>query len=71
MELENQNKNLLIRNFFSKWIKETKYESNTISDTKSIKIIILKYIIRYLIMYAKILKFKKILIKYVLNSKKK
>ena len=69
--LLSQNKPLLIRHFFSQWKKEVKYENNTILGNKSLKVVLGKYMVRCLIMYAKFLKFKKILIKYALNHKKK
>ena len=65
-----KNKALFIKNFFNKWKKETKNESNIIIGTNKLQIILRRYIVRYLIMHGKILKFKKLLIKYALNKNK-
>ena len=65
-----KNKALFIKNFFNKWKKETKNESNIIIGTNKLQIILRRYIVRYLIMHGKILKFKTLLIKYALNKNK-
>ena len=64
------NKTLLTRHYFAKWKKETKSENNIIIGIDIIQRILRRYIIRYLIMSAKILKFRTILIKYAFSRNK-
>ena len=69
-KLMKQNKSLMLSHFFSKWKKEKEFEDNRILGTDSIKDIMRIYIVKYLIMYAKVLKFKSLMIKYSLSNNK-
>ena len=69
-KLMKQNKSLMLSHFFSKWKKEKEFEDNRILGTDSIKDIMRIYIVKYLIMYAKVLKFKSLMIKYSLSHNK-
>ena len=69
-KLMRQNKSLMLSHFFSKWKKEKEFEDNRILGTDSIRDIMRLYIVKYLIMYAKILKFKSLMIKYSLSHNK-
>jgi hypothetical protein len=64
------NRALLIRYYFSKWKMEIKNDNNIIFGINIVQRILRRYIIRYLIMNAKILKFRTILIKYAFNRNK-
>jgi hypothetical protein len=71
-KLMSQYKTLIIRHFFLKWNKDIK-SKNTNNEYKGINIIeniLRRYIVRYLVMHGKILKFKKLLIKYALSRHK-
>ena len=69
-KLMRQNKSLMLSHFFSKWKEETELEDNRILVTDSIRDIMRIYIVKYLIMYAKVLKFKSLMIKYSLSHNK-
>ena len=69
-KLMRQNKSLMLSHFFSKWKEETEFEDNRILVTDSIRDIMRIYIVKYLVMYAKILKFKSLMIKYSLSHNK-
>ena len=71
-ELMSQNKKLITRHFFLRWKKNIGYETQTDIDT-SINVmekILKRYIIRYLLMHGKVLKFKKLLIKHIFRKHK-
>ena len=68
--LMRKNKSLMLSHFFSKWKKEKEFEENRILGTDSLRDIMRIYIVKYLIMYAKILKFKSLMIKYSLAHNK-
>ena len=71
-KLMSQYKTLIIRHFFLKWNKDIK-SKNANNEYKGISIIeniLRRYIVRYLVMHGKILKFKKLLIKYALSRHK-
>ncbi len=64
------NKTLLKRHAFSQWKKNTEFGNNLVIGIDIIRRIMRRHIVRYLIMHAKILKFKTILIKYSLSRNK-
>ena len=64
------NEIMIKRHFFYKWKNEINIESNIVLGINSLHIILKRYIVRYLIMHAKILKFRTLLIKYALFNRK-
>ena len=65
------NKTLLKRHAFLKWKKNTEFGNHIVIGIDIIRKIMRRYIVRYLIMHAKILKFKSFLINYYLVEKNK
>ena len=65
-----RNKTLMMRHFFSKWKMDTECQNKITIGTVNLRYILRRYIIKYLIMNAKIIKFKTLLIKYSLRSHK-
>jgi hypothetical protein len=61
---------MIKRHFFYKWKNKINIESNIVLGINSLQSILKRYIIRYLIMQAKILKFRTLLIKYALFNHK-
>ena len=64
------NKIMIKRHFFYKWKNKINIESNIVLGINSLQSILKRYIIRYLIMQAKILKLRTLLIKYALFNHK-
>ena len=64
------NRILLINHFFNKWKGEITTGNNIVLGINILQNIVRRYIIRYLIMHIKILKFKTFLIKYALHRNK-
>ena len=65
-----ESKSLSIGNYFVKWKNQTENKNELTVGINVIQNIMKRYIIRYLILNAKILKFKTILMKYAINKKK-
>ena len=65
-----RNKALMMRHFFSKWKMDTESQNHISIGTINLRYILRRYIVRYLIMNAKIVRFRTILIKYSLRSHK-
>ena len=71
-ELMSQNKKLITRHFFLQWKKNIGYETeiDIVVGINVMEKILRRYIIRYLLMHGKILKFKKLLIKHIFRKHK-
>ena len=69
-KLMSQNQNLIIRYFFLKWNKDIVHESNEFKGIRIIENILRRHIVRYLLMHGKMMKLKRLLIKYAISRKK-
>ena len=70
-KLMSQNQKLIIRHFFLKWNKDIVHETNEFKGIRIIENILRRHIVRYLVMHGKMMKFKRLLIKYALSRKNK
>jgi hypothetical protein len=66
-KIMSQNKELIVRHFFLKWNKDIVHERNEFKGASIIENILRRHLVKYLAMHGKLLKFKKLLIRYALN----
>ena len=64
------NKIMIQKYFFTKWKKGTDIESSLIIGVNPLQNILRRYFIRYLLMNAKLIKFRTLLVKYALLKQK-
>ena len=66
-KIMSQNKELIIRHFFLKWNKDIVHERNEFKGESIIENILRRHLVKYLTVHGKLLKFKKLLIRYALS----
>ena len=66
-KIMSQNKELIVRHFFFKWNKDIVHERNEFNGASIFENILRSHLVKYLAMHGKLLKFKKLLIRYALN----